>query len=72
MIIKKGTKLYVKHQRKGRFYGEAYEDFDTEKDEWYPIQAAEHIEGESSYWTPGEEVPCRNILTEVSLAESKE
>lgn len=43
MIIKKGTKLRVEHQRKGQFYGEAYEDFDTEKDEWYPIRAVGHV-----------------------------
>jgi len=69
MIIKKGTKLRVEHQRKGQFYGEAYEDFDTEKDEWYPIQAAEYVEGESSYWEPGEKIPCRNIFTKVSHVE---
>jgi len=29
MFIKKGTKLYIEHRRKGQFYGEVYEDFDT-------------------------------------------
>ena len=37
MKIKKDTLLRVKHNRKGEFLGRAMEDFDTEKEEFYPI-----------------------------------
>jgi len=73
MIIKKGTKLKVSHCRKGKFIGEAAEDFDTETKEFFPII---HLEGEiykvagfgslSSY-DYGESVPCKNSFCEIEV-----
>lgn len=37
MDIKKGTKLKIYHKRHGVFLGIAERDFNTEKDEFYPI-----------------------------------
>ena len=43
MKIKKGTELRVNHCRKGKFIGEATEDFDTDKNEFYPIKKTDRF-----------------------------
>ena len=70
MEIKEGTKLKVRHARKGAFDAVATADFDTEKDEWYPVATAEVVKGKSTMmeWVPGESIPCRNSLCTVEVA----
>lgn len=65
MIIKAGTKLYVMDRRKGNFYGVAEKDFDTEKDEFYPIITSEYVAGMANDWEPGERIPCRKGISTV-------
>lgn len=60
MIIKKGTKVRVSHQRHGVFEGVATRDFDTDKDEFYPIATYQIVFGVITTWYPGEIVPCHN------------
>jgi hypothetical protein len=69
MEIKKGTLLNVKHSRKGRFLGIAREDFDTDKEEWYPINVAggNKANGVSEFWNAGDEIPCRKDFTKVEV-----
>ncbi len=62
MLIKEGTKLTVRHRRKGTFEGIAMRDFDTETEEFYPIAAAEIVSDMANEWLQGEEIPCRNTL----------
>lgn len=38
----------------------ATRDFDTDKDEFYPIATYQIVFGMSTDWYPGEIVPCRN------------
>jgi hypothetical protein len=68
MDIKKGTKLLVKHSRKGKFVGIAKKDF-NKTEEWYPIVAAEEVSGRTQIWNAGEEVPCRGSMCSVSILE---
>lgn len=65
MIIKEGTKLTVRHSRRGIFEGIAKRDFDTETEEFYPIATAEYVNGINSERFPGEDVPCRKTLCEI-------
>jgi len=58
MLIKKGAVIEINHCRKGKFKAHAMEDFDTEKDEWYRVKAAEVVYGMSQDWEIGEEIPC--------------
>jgi len=59
MKIKKGELLEINHTRKGVFKGVATEDFDTEKNEFYPIVLAEEIVYRlSTSWLKGEKIPC--------------
>lgn len=70
MFIKKGTKLKVVHNRKGTFTGIALEDFDSEKEEWYPIATVEFVgsvNGEFDGWKSGDEIPCRAEFCKLSL-----
>ena len=41
MKVKKRTLLQVNHSRSGKWKAKAYKDFDTEKDEWYPLVLVE-------------------------------
>ncbi len=59
MFIEAGTKLTVYDGRKGVFEAIAGDDFDTEKDEFYPIITAEYVSGMVNDWYPGERIPCR-------------
>jgi len=69
MKIKKGTILEVNHSRTGLFYGMAMKDFDTEKEEFYPIQVAQKktVSGLNTEWKDGEEIPCRDILCKIKI-----
>ena len=70
MIVKKGELLDIIHERKGRFKGIAIKDFDTKKDEFYSVALAEEeVEGLSTEWVKGEEVPCRKGLCKVRVVE---
>ena len=66
MEIKKGTLLKIYHQRKGIFYGEAIRDFNTEKEEFYPIKVKyKTVAGLSEIWEDGDTIPCRNTLCKI-------
>jgi len=61
--IKKGQIVEVRHTRKGTFTGKATRDFDTEKEEWYPIAVYhDFVKGMAMFtaWGNGDEIPCRN------------
>lgn len=64
MKVKKGTVLNVWHQRSGKWIGKATADFDSVKDEWYPIILfqKEPVMGLSQAWYEGDEMPCRRSL----------
>ena len=67
MEIKKGQKVIVRHNRSGTWNGIAKEDFDTNKDEWYPISLdQEFVEGLNTVWHKGDNMPARRGLCEVS------
>jgi hypothetical protein len=72
MKIKKGTKVFVNHSRKSSFHGIAKEDFDTEKDEWYPIIALEETESNvtNRVWVQGQETPCRRGLCKIEVVKN--
>jgi len=72
MIIKKGTFLNVRHSRKGNFKGIATKDFDTEKEEFYPIAVMQEkpVEGLDTEWKQGEEIPCRNTLCKIEIIKN--
>lgn len=72
--IKKGTLLNVNHSRSGNWVGIATEDFDTEKDEWYPIALAQEqiVKGMRTYWTKGDSMPARRGLCKVEIKEMEE
>lgn len=54
MDIKKGTKLKIYHKRHGVFLGIAERDFNTEKDEFYPITLdQEDLYGANTHWQNG-------------------
>lgn len=60
MKITKGQKLIIKHDRKGKFNAVAKKDFDTEKEEWYPVVVGvDFVEGMASNWIEGEDISCR-------------
>ena len=66
MKIKKGTKLLIGHSRKGEFKAIAIKDFDTEKEEFYPVAVAQdQVCGMSDAWVEGEEIPCRRSLCKI-------
>ena len=79
MKIKKDSLLDVNHSRKGQFVGIATEDFDTEKDEFYPIRIAKRSEGgntevitginPNNRWVAGDEIPCRKGLCKIKVIE---
>ena len=73
MNIKKGTKLKVADKRKGTFIGVAIRDFNTEKEEFYPIALDQEVlHGLSRNWLKGDEVPCRNTLCKLKTIELEE
>lgn len=56
MKYNKGQKFYIEHNRKGNFYCEAVEDFDTEDCEFYPVKDL----------YDNEEFPCRRTLCKLT------
>lgn len=67
MFVKAGQKVKVKGGRgKGNYIGIAIRDFDTEKDEWYPIKTTQYVCGCRNDWVEGEEIPCRNGIDEIA------
>lgn len=72
MIIKAGTKIFIKDRRKGNFHGIAEKDFDTEKDEFYPIITSEFVEGMANDWEAGERIPCRKGISTVYVEDEQE
>ena len=73
MKILKGTLLLVTG-RKGAWKGVALKDFDTDKDEWYPLASAqeEDIVGFNTRWFKGEEVPSRRGVCTVEKIKGEE
>lgn len=71
MKIKKDTLLYIKHSRSGNWKGIATRDFDTDKEEFYPIALAqeEAVFGLNTTWEKGDNMPCRNSLCKVEILE---
>ena len=68
MKIKKGQKMIVKHDRKGKMHVTASKDFDTAEVSDYPVVATERIDGFNSFWLPGESVPCRaSLISNIEL-----
>ena len=69
MEIKKDTILDVNHKRKGKFIGIVLEDFDSEKEEFYPIAVAQFnpVRGMANDWEVMEKIPCRATLCEISV-----
>lgn len=66
MFIKKGQKLNIQGGRgKGNYKGEAIADFDTEKDEWYPVKTLEYVYGCRNDWSAGDKIPCRNGIDKI-------
>lgn len=61
MKIKRGEKLLVRCNRKGKYLAVAVDDFDTLKDEWYPVAVDQEIpvEGLTQTWQYAEGIPCR-------------
>ena len=70
--VKKGTLLIINHKRKGKFKVIALKDFDTEKDEFYPLAVAQEkpVRGLQSDWLQGEEVPARRSLCQLSILKT--
>lgn len=65
MIVKKGDRLQVHHSRSGTWYGIAERDFDTDKEEWYPIVLnQDDVRGK---WFRGDNMPARNTLCTVKV-----
>ncbi len=64
MIIKEGNVLKIKHDRKGTIMVIAERDFDPENEEFYPVKAAEAVNGIHTVkkWLPGDHVPCKRSL----------
>lgn len=60
MKIKKGEILKITHNRKGTFLAKADRDFDTEKEEFYPVIVLDEVKGLASIWKKGEYVACRS------------
>ena len=66
MLIKKGQRFKVYGGRgKGNYIGEAYDDFDTEKDDWYKVITTELVIGCRNEWEAGEQIPCRNGIDKI-------
>lgn len=85
MKIKKGELLEIIHTRKGNFKAVATRDFDTEKEEFYPVAlhsgspaklgigtAGALGLGLPKYeWDKGDEIPCRGSFV-ISIKKVKE
>ena len=72
MLIKKGTVVDVTHSRTGKWRGIAAKNFDTIKDEWYPLllHQEDNVFGFSTDWEKGEEMPARNHLCKIKIVKN--
>ena len=64
MDIKKGELVKIKTSRKGEYIAEALKDFNTWKDDWFPVKVAQDkpVYGMTKVWRKGDEIPCRKSL----------
>lgn len=74
MILKKNEIVNVEHKRLGCFTGIVAKDFDTDKEEFYPInlEQDEPVYGTTQTFIKGDSMPCRNILTILTIIISSE
>lgn len=62
-MIKAGTKLRITHSRKGTFECVAMRDFNPKTEAFFPVRLiSKSVEGMSTSWQEGEEIPCRNVF----------
>lgn len=71
MLIKKGETVIVKHWRKGTFRAKAYEAFDTDEKEFYPLVALETVYGAANVWYKGDKIEARKSLCIIEKEENK-
>ena len=75
MNILKGQHLHINHIRKGEFDAVATRDFNTDAEEFYPVAVAKgyFIQGLAiaTYWSPGDEIPCRKSLCTLTIIEAE-
>ena len=71
MKLSKNTIVAVYHKRLGRFTGIVSSDFDTDKEEFYPIKLYqfEPIYGLSNVFERGDDIPCRNSFVEIIVLD---
>lgn len=67
MKIKKGQKFIVKSRYKGVYKAIALKDFDTKKDEFYPVAALHTVKGFTQKWKKGDPIPCNRSLSRIIL-----
>lgn len=67
MKVTKDSILEIKHDRKGQFTAIATNDFDTEKDTFYPVKTTACVEGMVNEWDVGESIPCRGSLCSITV-----
>ncbi len=71
MKIKKGQKVRVVGSRSGNYDAIAFEDFDTENDEWYSLVLdQERSDGLSTSWSKGERHDGRRGLCKIELRDN--
>lgn len=66
--FKKGQRVNVNHSRSGKWVGIVTRDFDTEKEEWYPINLDQDrdVIGANTVWHRGDSMPARNTLCTIT------
>lgn len=67
MKIRKGQTIEVRHIRKGVFKAVALKDFDTVKDDEYPIATWEYVRGYCFEWYKGDPIPCRRDYCKIKV-----
>ena len=68
MKIKKGEKIRIfgdGRTEPRNFDAIALENFDTLKDEWWPVKVMEEVEGYNKIWHKGAKKECRRGIEEV-------
>lgn len=70
MYIRTGTRIIVDSAVNGRFSAVAAGDFDTDKDERYPITTLETVKNIVRTWSPGERVPCMRGISRITVIEN--
>ena len=70
MKVKKDDLLEISHSRKGTFRAVALEDFDTDTADFYPVAAAQQVDGMSEDWVAGESIPVSyKLVTSVKIVD---